>query len=547
MKTNKTQQSFLRYRSLALVLMVFALLAGTFPSGNSAQAAQENQFMIGSDGTLQVYRLTPDGNREENCKNYVYKAGLYASSDGGKTWQERGQQFNHNVVSVVSATADARAVYVLVADSPITQDNNSTYSIYFSYNAGQTWEKRYQGGKLPVQGCGADFYNQLRNVQGYATPLNVIEFKYNTRVGGSSGSDFARYVSIDGGRSFNLVGVENDVYHHLDYYYTPEGLVRFYDRETNKVTLSSDGGKSWQPLSYPDYNPNFTNCNSPLCAYTAMAYLPGQLFLYSKIAKINPFQYDQAAIFYSIDNGRSWQKVATGLVNLELSANAPTTATASNKEGNKLKLNLGDLDRFQTSPAVYNDANPGHFFSATGHNLSGPFKAFWDKNGGLAQFGYPKTEPFYEYNPADGKVYLAQYFERNRFEYHPENAGTQYEVLLGLLGNQLTAERRAKGDGAFNRFDNKNYPGGTYFPETGHNLRNSFKAYWEANGGLALYGYPISEEFEEVNPDDSKTYVVQYFERNRFEYHPENKGTKYEVLLGLLGNTLLKQRGWLPS
>src|SRR5262249_29825445 len=36
--------------------------------------------------------------------------------------------------------------------------------------------------------------------------------------------------------------------------------------------------------------------------------------------------------------------------------------------------------------------------------------------------------------------------------------------------------------------------------------------------------------------------TVQYFERNRFEYHPENKGTQYEVLLGLLGT----QKGGFP-
>jgi glucose/arabinose dehydrogenase len=48
----------------------------------------------------------------------------------------------------------------------------------------------------------------------------------------------------------------------------------------------------------------------------------------------------------------------------------------------------------------------------------------------------------------------------------------------------------------------------------------------------------LSEEFEEKNPTDGKTYIVQYFERNRFEYHPENKGTPYEVLLGLLGTQL---------
>jgi hypothetical protein len=37
-------------------------------------------------------------------------------------------------------------------------------------------------------------------------------------------------------------------------------------------------------------------------------------------------------------------------------------------------------------------------------------------------------------NAADGKLYLVQYFERNRLEYHPENRGTRYEMLLGLLG-----------------------------------------------------------------------------------------------------------------
>jgi hypothetical protein len=42
-----------------------------------------------------------------------------------------------------------------------------------------------------------------------------------------------------------------------------------------------------------------------------------------------------------------------------------------------------------------------------------------------------------EKNPIDGKEYKVQYFERNRFELHPEKQGTPYEVQLGLLGTQL--------------------------------------------------------------------------------------------------------------
>src|SRR5436189_115583 len=44
--------------------------------------------------------------------------------------------------------------------------------------------------------------------------------------------------------------------------------------------------------------------------------------------------------------------------------------------------------------------------------------------------------------------------------------------------------------------------------------------------------------------------VVQYFERNRFEYHPENVGTPYEVLLGQLGTEVARKKGypygWYP-
>jgi hypothetical protein len=44
-------------------------------------------------------------------------------------------------------------------------------------------------------------------------------------------------------------------------------------------------------------------------------------------------------------------------------------------------------------------------------------------------------------NPTNGQQQMTQHFERARFEYHPENAGTPYEVLLGLLGRELTGIR----------------------------------------------------------------------------------------------------------
>lgn len=72
-----------------------------------------------------------------------------------------------------------------------------------------------------------------------------------------------------------------------------------------------------------------------------------------------------------------------------------------------------------------------------------------------------------------------------------------------------------------------------YFAQTKHSLGNGFKAFWDAHGGLAVFGYPLTEEYDTFT--DTGRYTVQYFEREWFEYHPEFKGTPYEVELGLLG------------
>ena len=66
-------------------------------------------------------------------------------------------------------------------------------------------------------------------------------------------------------------------------------------------------------------------------------------------------------------------------------------------------------------------------------------------------------------------------------------------------------------------------------------MGGKFLDYWNKNGGLAQQGFPISEEFNEKNDLDGKTYRVQYFERSVFEMHPEQTDPKYQVLLSQLG------------
>ncbi|HEY0072172.1 MAG TPA: hypothetical protein VGE04_19595 [Chloroflexia bacterium] len=172
----------------------------------------------------------------------------------------------------------------------------------------------------------------------------------------------------------------------------------------------------------------------------------------------------------------------------------------------------------------------GLCFRETRYCLRGAFAAYWEANGGLKQFGFPITPELTE--QLGDKTYTVQYTERARFEYHPENQ-PPHNVLLSLLGNVLADPRAA--EEPFKPAQPSTSPGFRFFPQTGHNIGPPLLAIWESRGGVPVFGLPRSEAFEEKSAIDGKTYTVQYFERNRLEYHPENRGTEFEVLLGLLG------------
>jgi L,D-transpeptidase catalytic domain len=166
------------------------------------------------------------------------------------------------------------------------------------------------------------------------------------------------------------------------------------------------------------------------------------------------------------------------------------------------------------------------YYSPTGQHVSDRtgFLSFWRRNGGKLLFGYPITGEFFE------RGQIVQYFERARFEYHPEHYGTNQQVMLSLLGTEL--------------FRNRSFPTGSvdagerYFPETRHTLSGRFRRYWEKRGGLVIFGFPISEPFEEISPSDGQVRVTQYFERARLEYHPEAMPSFYRQMEAYNGVTL---------
>jgi hypothetical protein len=172
-------------------------------------------------------------------------------------------------------------------------------------------------------------------------------------------------------------------------------------------------------------------------------------------------------------------------------------------------------------------------FAETGQCIRGRFLAYWQQNGGLARNGFPLTGERRELLE-DGREYTVQYFERVRLEYHPENA-PPYDVLLGQFGRRIGPSQPPV----------ELLPSQVYFPETGHNLGGRFLAYWQANGGLAQFGFPIGEVSEQ-GLEDGRTYPVQYFERARFEYHPENP-PPYDVLLGQFGRQILAENDFIAE
>jgi hypothetical protein len=170
-------------------------------------------------------------------------------------------------------------------------------------------------------------------------------------------------------------------------------------------------------------------------------------------------------------------------------------------------------------------------YNETGQCMAGPFRAYWEAHGGLALNGYPLTGEMLE-QLEDGTIYQVQYFERTRLEFHPENVGTPYEVLLGQFGRRILADIPGAPTAPV-----PPQAGYTYFPETGHNVGPRFTAYWQVHGGLAQFGHPLTELFEQ-QLEDGQTYQVQYFERARFELHSENTAPN-DILLGQFGRRIL--------
>jgi len=145
---------------------------------------------------------------------------------------------------------------------------------------------------------------------------------------------------------------------------------------------------------------------------------------------------------------------------------------------------------------------PGNeFFAETGHNVSGDFLLYYRSiKNAQSIFGFPITEQFVRNGVA------IQYFQRARFELHPELPVGQRVTLSDLGKEMLETGQRIR---IFNPFACR------YYRITGFSVCYSFLDFFKKSGGVAVFGNPISPA-QKLND----TTIVQYFEKARFEWHP---------------------------
>ncbi|MFN2108316.1 MAG: hypothetical protein ACK2UI_01520 [Anaerolineae bacterium] len=162
------------------------------------------------------------------------------------------------------------------------------------------------------------------------------------------------------------------------------------------------------------------------------------------------------------------------------------------------------------------------FFEQTGHEVKNEFLAYFQKYGGLEIFGYPITEQFVD------QGLLVQYFQKARLELHPENP-VQYRVQLGLLGEELKY-RQPPVTEPTPRSRRK-----VFFPETGHTVSYAFLDFFNENGGIDIFGYPITEMYFEEGQ------IVQYFQRLKLQWQPNDPANA--VIIDNLGEIYLSIYG----
>lgn len=166
------------------------------------------------------------------------------------------------------------------------------------------------------------------------------------------------------------------------------------------------------------------------------------------------------------------------------------------------------------------------YVPATGQFLTGEFLAFYNRAGGAKILGNPITASMQE----DGLT--VQYTERFRLEFWPSRPDGQ-RVGLSLLGEML----HGPGPGIPREVVAAGF---RWFPETRHSVGGDILRFYDANGGVNVFGLPIGEQFAENGR------LVQHFQRATLEVDASRPAAD-RVVLRNLGDQYAREVRRLPA
>jgi photosystem II stability/assembly factor-like uncharacterized protein len=473
---------------------------------------QESDSGLPSGPAITALAVAQDGNT-------VYAGttgnGVFISTHGGTNWQDDNalnyDLENASIAGLVVDPAHSQDVYALTSDDQFYASADggadwTTMSLPTS-SAATVLALNPQNTRMLLAGTqdngifqspdgGNDWYNTNDDSMG---AVSGLAFNPRNPAVAFAATSTGIYQTIDGGNNWELErrGIPTGTVFQSIAVDPSNGTRIIAGTADGRFYRSQDGGTSWSYQGNATYGGQINSIifDPP----------PGNGILAGTS--------DGTAIYRSDDNGSHWYFSGRSFDNSEILVLASAGRTS-----------------LPTDPVPAPPGNPYgvRYFSQTHHIVRGPFLSFYTKYNGLKIFGLPLTEEFTEGG------HLVQYFERSLMVY------SNGRITLAPLGSQLTAGR------SFAPVPCCPPPGDLYFWQTGHSLSGQFLKFWRDHNGSFLFGYPISQPLYAQNGDGTgRTYLVQYFQNARMEYHPELAGTGNVVTLGLLGQQALRQRGWL--
>ena len=345
--------------------------------------------------------------------------GLRVSNDGGVSWHSPIQNLLGFAIAHAFAASPA-APEVIYAG---TDDG-----IYQTIDGGATWLRESHG--IPTS-------ETIEAV--------VVDPLHGTRVLAGDANGYL-YSSLDGGTSWSAI-------------YVPDGYqinALLYDVARPGTVLAGTSG----PVAYrsTDRGATWSDLGNPFSAFTPVLCLAISLREASPADPVDPSIGSLQGVHYFAQSGHT----ARGLFyafyrrygDLKIFGLPLTEAHTEHGqvvqyfERARLVLTTvgvreGPLGSLLTAGRAFPPVPPSpatansRYVVATRHTLSGRFLEFWISHHGQLLFGDPISQPLTEENgDGTGRTYQVQYFQNARLEYHPELAGTDNEVQLGLIGRQ---------------------------------------------------------------------------------------------------------------